>query len=41
MIEYGNVQLDLLGGYDLNKSSQTVSFSNLTCDFTNHTSEDL
>lgn len=41
MIEYGNVQLDLLGGYDLNKSSQTVSFSNLTCDFTSHTSEDL
>lgn len=41
MIEYGNVQLPLLGGYDLKKSSQTVSFSNLTCDFTNHTSEDL
>lgn len=41
MIEYGNVQLELLEGYELNKSSQTVSFSNLTCDFTNHTSEDL
>lgn len=41
MIEYGNIQLPLLDGYDLTKSSQTVSFSNLTCDFTNHTSSDL
>lgn len=41
MIEYGEIQLPLLNGYDLNKSSQTVSFSNLKCDFTNHTSDDL
>lgn len=41
MIEYGDIQLSLIGSYDLNKSSQAVSFSNLTCDFTNHTSDDL
>lgn len=41
MIEYGDVQLQLIDGYDLTKSSQTVSFSNLKADFTNHTSADL
>lgn len=41
MIEYGNVQLQLIGGYDLNKASQTVTFSNLTADFTGFDSSDL
>lgn len=41
MIEYGNIQLPLLDGYNLMKSSQTVSFSNLAADFTGHNSSDL
>jgi hypothetical protein len=41
MIEYGDIQLKIIEGYDLTKSSQTVSFSNLTADFTNHNSSDL
>lgn len=41
MIEYGDVQLKLIEGYDLTKASQTVSFSNLKADFTNHNPSDL
>ena len=41
MIEYGDIQLKLIEGYDLTKASQTVSFSNLKADFTNHNSSDL
>ena len=41
MIEYGNIQLRMLDGYEINKSSQTVSFSSIKVDFTGHTADDL
>lgn len=41
MIEYGDIQLRIIGGYEINKSSQTVSFSSVRVDFTGHTADDL
>ena len=41
MIEYGDVQLRLIDGYNIEKSSQTVTFSNIKADFTNKTALDL
>ena len=41
MIEYGDVNLQLIDGYELTKGSQTVTFSNLKADFTGHDSSDL
>ena len=41
MIEYGDVNLQLIDGYELTKGSQTVTFSNLKVDFTGHDSSDL
>lgn len=41
MIEYGDINLQLIDGYELTKGSQTVTFSNLNVDFTGHSSSDL
>ena len=41
MIEYNGIQLRIINGYEINKSSQTVSFSNVKVDFTNHVASDL
>lgn len=40
-LKYGNVILDIYDGYQITKSSQEVTFSDLTCDFTNRTIEEL
>lgn len=40
-LKYGEITLDVYDGYEITKSSQEVSFSDLTCDFTNRTIEEL
>lgn len=40
-LKYGNVMLDVYNGYQITKSSQDVTFNDLTCDFTNKTIDDL
>ena len=40
-LKYGNVILDVYNGYQITKSSQDVTFNDLTCDFTNKTIDDL
>lgn len=38
---YGEIQLDVLDGYSMTKSSQDVTFNSIICDFTGYTQEDL
>ena len=40
-LKYGNVMLDVYNEYQITKSSQDVTFNDLTCDFTNRTVEEL
>ena len=41
MIEYGDTQLRIIGDYDLTKSSQDLSYGNITCDFTDKDQSNL
>lgn len=41
VLKYGNISLPVLNDYSITKSSQEVKFSDLTCDFTDKTKEDL
>lgn len=38
---YGNLELQVLDGYSMTKSSQDVTFNSISCDFTGYTQEDL
>ena len=38
---YGNIELQVLDGYSMTKSSQDVTFNSISCDFTGYTQEDL
>ena len=40
-LKYGKVSLPILESYSITKSSQDITFSDLQCDFTEHTKEDL
>lgn len=40
-LKYGEVSLPILESYSITKSSQDITFSDLQCDFTEHTIEDL
>ena len=40
-LKYGNIMLDIYNEYQITKSSQEVTFNDLTCDFTNRTVEEL
>ena len=40
-LKYGNIELRVLNDYSITKSSQEVTFSSITCDFTGHTAENL
>lgn len=41
VLRYGNTDLNIYDGYDLTKSSQEVTYSDLTCEFTGHSVEEL
>ena len=41
VFRYGATELNLIGEYSIKKSSQDVTFSDITCDFTGHKKEDL
>lgn len=41
VLRYGNTDLNIYDGYDLTKSSQEVTYSDLTCEFTGHSAEEL
>ena len=41
VLRYGNTDLNIHDGYDLAKSSQEVTYSDLTCEFTEHSAEEL
>lgn len=41
VLKYGEVSLLVEEDYSITKSSQEVKFSNITCDFTNHSKNDL
>lgn len=41
VLRYGNTDLNIYDGYDLAKSSQEVTYSDLTCEFTGHSAEEL
>lgn len=40
-LKYGNTALDVFDGYEITNSSQDVAFNDLTCDFTNRTTDEL
>lgn len=40
-LKYGNTMLDVYTDYQITKSSQDVTFNDLTCNFTNRTTEEL
>lgn len=39
--KYGNVELNVYDNYSINKSGNEVSFSDISCDFTGHSKDDL
>lgn len=41
VLKYGNTDLNIYDGYDLTKSSQEVTYSDLTCEFTGHSVDEL
>lgn len=41
VLKYGKISLLIVGEYSTTKSSQEVKFSNITCDFMNHSKDDL
>lgn len=41
VLRYGNTDLNIYDGYDLTKSSQEVTYSDLTCEFTGHSVDEL
>ena len=41
VLRYGNTDLNIYDGYDLTKSSQEVTYSDLTCEFTGHSADEL
>lgn len=40
-LKYNNVKLPVLDNYNIAKSSQEITFSDLKCDFTGHQKADL
>lgn len=41
ILKYGDVELEVHDGYETTKSSQDISYSDISCDFTGHKKEDL
>nr|DAJ75856.1 MAG TPA: hypothetical protein [Caudoviricetes sp.] len=41
VLKYGNTELNIFGDYNINKSSQDMTYSDINCDFTGHTKEEL
>ena len=40
-LKYGDVELEMQDGYEITKSSQDISYSDISCDFTNKTKAEL
>ena len=40
-LKYGDVELEMQDGYEITKSSQDISYSYISCDFTNKTKAEL
>lgn len=41
VLRYKNIDLDIFGNLNITKASQNISYSNINCDFTGHSKEDL
>ena len=41
VLRYGNIELDIFGEYNITESSQDVKYSDIKCDFTGYTQEQL
>lgn len=41
VLRYGNIDLDIFGEYNITKSSQDVTYSDINCDYTGHTKAEL
>ena len=41
VLRYGNIDLQMYGEYNITKSSQDVVYSDIWCDYTGHTRQQL